>query len=83
MEASGIPHRPGWSYRHQWWVNPKAPRSFAAMGAYGQRLYVFPDHQMVVVMFGSHPQPIAALIDPSHGRAFAALIDLLGSAPAR
>ena len=83
FEASGIPHRPGWSYRHQWWVNPKAPRSFAAMGAYGQRLYVFPDHQMVVVMFGSHPQPIAALIDPSHGRAFAALIDLLGSAPAR
>jgi CubicO group peptidase (beta-lactamase class C family) len=50
-----MPHRAGWSYRDQWWVNPQAPRSFAAMGAYGQRLYVFPDAQMVVVMFGSHP----------------------------
>jgi hypothetical protein len=82
FEAAGMPHRPGWSYRSQWWVNPNPPRSFAAMGAYGQRLYVFPDHEMVVVMFGSHPQPIAAMIDPSHFRAFEALIKLLGSTPA-
>ncbi|MBP6105042.1 MAG: serine hydrolase [Steroidobacteraceae bacterium] len=78
FEAAGMPHRKGWSYRNQWWVNPNPPRSFAAMGAYGQRLYVFPDDEMVVVMFGSHPQPIAALIDPSHQRAFVALIDALG-----
>lgn len=77
FEASGMPHRNGWSYRSQWWVNPNPPRSFAAMGAYGQRLYVFPDDDLVVVMFGSHPQPIAALIDPTHQRAFAALIDAL------
>lgn len=83
FEASGITYRKGWSYRDQWWINPQPPRSFAAMGAYGQRLYVFPDHQTVVVMFGSHPQPIAALVDPSHARAFAAMIDLLGSTPAR
>ena len=83
FEASGITYRKGWSYRDQWWINPQKPRSFAAMGAYGQRLYVFPDHQTVVVMFGSHPQPIAALVDPSHARAFAAMIDLLGSTPAR
>lgn len=78
FEAAGMPHRPGWSYRSQWWVNGNAPRSFAAMGAYGQRLYVFPDDDMVVVIFGSHPQPIAALIDPSHQRAFKALIKALG-----
>ena len=78
FEAAGMPHRKGWSYRNQWWVNPNPPRSFAAMGAYGQRLYVFPDADMVVVMFGSHPQPIAAMIDPSHQRAFVALIDALG-----
>lgn len=72
--ASGIAHRAGWSYRNQWWVYPGQPRRFAAMGAYGQRLYVFPDHELVVVILGSHPQPISALIDPSHDRAFAALI---------
>ena len=78
FEAAGMPHRPGWSYRSQWWVNPNPPRSFAAMGAFGQRLYVFPDADMVVVIFGSHPEPIAALIDPSHQRAFEALIKALG-----
>ena len=57
FEAAGMPERPGWSYRAQWWVNPQPPRSFAAMGAFGQRLYVFPDHDTVIVMFGSHPKP--------------------------
>lgn len=33
------------------------------MGAYGQRLYVFPDDELVVVLLSSHPQPIAALVD--------------------
>ena len=49
------------------------------MGAYGQRLYVFPDDDVVVVLFGSHPEPIAALIDPPHRRAFVALIAALGT----
>ena len=74
FEAAKMPHRPGWSYRAQWWVNPQPPRSFAAMGAYGQRLYVFPDHDTVVVMFGSHPQPVASLVDLPHKRAFDALL---------
>jgi CubicO group peptidase (beta-lactamase class C family) len=77
FESSGMPHRAGWSYRSQWWVNPNAPRSFAAMGAYGQRLYVYPDAEVVIVTFGSHPEPIAALIDTQHARAFKALIDTL------
>ncbi len=83
FEYAGMPHRKGGSYRAQWWIAPGPPRSFAAMGAYGQRLYVFPEAEMVVVLFGSHPQPIAALVDPPHQRAFAALAALLASAPAR
>lgn len=79
FEAAGMKHRPGWSYRSQWWVNPQSPRSFAAMGAFGQRLYVFPDNELVVVIFGSHPKPDASLIDPSHQRAFAALIKRLSA----
>lgn len=80
FEAAKMPHRPGWSYRAQWWVNPQAPRSFAAMGAYGQRLYVFPDHETVVVMFGSHPRPVASLVDIPHRRAFDALLAKLQAA---
>lgn len=74
FEAAKMPDRPGWSYRAQWWVNPQPPRSFAAMGAFGQRLYVFPDHDTVIVMFGSHPQPVASLVDVPRHRAFGPLL---------
>lgn len=77
FEAAGIPYRKGWSYRNQWWVNPQAPRSYAAMGAYGQRIHVFPDNDMVVVFLSSHPLPIAAQIDPYHQAAFKALAEKL------
>jgi CubicO group peptidase (beta-lactamase class C family) len=73
FEAAGMPHRLGWSYRSQWWVNPQAPRSFAAMGAFGQRLFVLPDDNMVVVLFGSHPKPVASLIDGPQLRAIQVL----------
>jgi CubicO group peptidase (beta-lactamase class C family) len=73
FEAAVMPHRKGWSYRSQWWVNPNAPRSFDAMGAFGQRLFVLPDDVMVVVLFGSHPKPVASLIDAPQFRAIQAL----------
>jgi len=71
--------RKGWSYRSQWWVNPSTtePRSFAAMGAYGQMLMVFPDHDVVIVKLGSHPASLSAVTDPVHQRAFAALMAYL------
>ncbi len=77
FEGSGFTQRKGWSYRSQWWVNPNAPRSFAAIGAFGQRLYVFPDNDLVVVTMASHPDPVASLIDIPQKRAFAALIEFL------
>lgn len=85
FEAGGVSTgtRKGWSYRSQWWVNPNAPRSFAAMGAFGQRLYVFPDAELVVALFSSHPSTVAAQIDPAQHRAFAALIAQLQAAPAK
>ena len=73
FEAAGMPLRKGWSYRSQWWVNPNAPRSFAAMGAFGQRLFVLPDDDMVVVLLSSHPKPIASLIDVPQFRAIQVL----------
>ena len=80
FEAGGFVERKGWSYRSQWWVNGQTPRSFGATGAFGQRLYVFPDADVVIVLFGSHPLPVSALVDPLHRDAFAALIAHLGPA---
>ena len=76
FEIGGPKTRKGWSYRSQWWVNPSttAPRSFAAMGAYGQMLMIFPDHDVVIVKLGSHPASLSAVTDPVHQRAFATLI---------
>lgn len=80
FKAAGMEKfRPGWSYRDQWWVNPESPRSFAAMGAYGQRLYVFPDDELVAVLLSSHPQPIAALVDAPQLHALKRLTELLRS----
>lgn len=75
--VDGRSTREGWSYRSQWWINPQAPRSFAAIGAFGQSLYVYPDHELVIVKLGSHPSPLAALVDPIHHRAHAVLIEEL------
>jgi CubicO group peptidase (beta-lactamase class C family) len=79
--AAMNPARSGWSYRAQWWHNPQTPRSFGAYGAFGQRLVVLPDDDLVVVLFGSHPNPMAGAVDPLHLRAFAALAHHLKDRP--
>lgn len=80
FEAAGMAHRKGWSYKHQWWINPASPRFFAAMGAFGQRIFVFPEADVVAVMFSSHPHPSSAIIDPLHLRGLRAVIDHLQTA---
>ncbi|MBL0123047.1 MAG: serine hydrolase [Betaproteobacteria bacterium] len=77
FEGGGFKTRKGWSYRSQWWVNPNFPRSFGAHGAFGQLLYVFPEHDLVIAKFGSHPNPLSSVTDPVHFQAFAALIQHL------
>lgn len=60
------PARRGWSYRSQWWVRGAPQRLLCATGAFGQRLFVLPDDDLVVALFSSHPSPLAAAIDPLH-----------------
>jgi hypothetical protein len=67
------PAREGWSYRAQWWNRPQAPRSYGAYGAFGQRLVVLPDDDLVIVVFGSHPDPMAGVADPLMQSAFSVL----------
>lgn len=73
------PARQGWSYRGQWWMRQAAPRLMCATGAFGQRLFVFPDDDVVVVLLSSHPNPLSAAIDPLHFTALDALIRHLRS----
>jgi hypothetical protein len=44
-------------------------------------LYVFPEAETVVVKLSSHPNPISAVTDRVHQRAFAALINHLQTKP--
>jgi len=39
-------------YGYLWWIDPKAPGRFFAMGNLGQFIYVAPDRDAVIVRFG-------------------------------
>ena len=40
-------------YGYLWWIDPKAPGRFFAMGNFGQVIYVAPDRDAVLVRFGA------------------------------
>jgi CubicO group peptidase (beta-lactamase class C family) len=44
----GLPTGEGMDYAYQWWVDP-ALDLYAAQGLHGQKIYVIPDLEMVVV----------------------------------
>ena len=46
--AKHIDAAPGWSYGYLWWVDTQVPL-FAALGRYGQAIYIIPSHDLVVV----------------------------------
>jgi CubicO group peptidase (beta-lactamase class C family) len=46
---------PGYSYRNMWWVGHNAHQTFEARGIHGQRIYIDPVAEMVIVKFSSHP----------------------------
>lgn len=62
-KCSGMP-QPGYSYRSMWWVTHNELGAFEGRGIHGQRLYVAPKAEMVVVRFASHPHPDANVIEP-------------------
>lgn len=71
----------GWSYRSMWWVTDKEGGAFMARGVHGQRIYVDPDAEMVIVRFASHPVAANAANDPVTLPAFEALARYLKSLP--
>ena len=72
---------PGWSYRNMWWVTHNPHGAFMARGVHGQRIYVDPKAEMVIVRYASHPVASNSANDPVTIPAFEALGRLLVSQP--
>lgn len=75
--AAAPPTRRGWSYRSFWWLAHDAQDSFGAFGVFGQRLFVRPGSDTVIVRFGSHPAAANTPTDALHWAAFDALTERL------
>ena len=71
----------GWSYRDMWWVTHNDHGAYMARGVYGQRIYVDPKAEMVIVRFASTPTAANAANDPTTTPAFEALGKLLLAKP--
>lgn len=71
----------GWSYRSMWWVTDKPGGAFMARGVHGQRIYVDPAAQLVIVRFASHPVASNSANDPVTLPAFDALARHLSGQP--
>lgn len=71
----------GWSYRSMWWVTNKPGGAFMARGVHGQRIYVDPAAEMVIVRYASHPVASNSANDPVTLPAFDALAKHLSRLP--
>jgi CubicO group peptidase (beta-lactamase class C family) len=71
----------GWSYRSMWWVTDKEGGAFMARGVHGQRIYVDPKAEMVIVRYASHPIASNSANDPITLPAFDALARFLLKQP--
>lgn len=63
----------GYSYRNMWWVSHNDHGVVDGRGIYGQRLYIDPMAEMVVVKFSSHPVAASVETLPLTDSAFQAL----------
>lgn len=68
---------PGYSYRDMWWVGHNSHQTFEARGIHGQRIYIDPVAEMVIVKFSSHPIAANGASDPVTYRAFQAISNFL------
>ncbi|WP_338525282.1 serine hydrolase [Pseudomonas batumici] len=63
----------GWSYRDMWWVTHNDHGAYMARGVHGQRIYIDPKAEMVIVRYASHPVASNSANDPVTLPAFEAL----------
>ena len=65
------------SYRSFWWIGHEPYASIAALGVFGQRLYIEPEAELVLIRCGSHPVASNLFTDAIHRNAIATLRDHL------
>ena len=74
---AGIALLQGYSYRNMWWIAHNGHQTFEARGIHGQRIYIDPVAEMVIVKFSSHPIAGNGASDAVTYRAFAAMANYL------
>lgn len=74
-----IAARDTWSYRSQFWISNDANGTYNMFGVAGQRVYIDPVNQIVIVRFGSHPVLSNLATAAIHDAAFAALTQRLAA----
>ncbi|MFZ6678041.1 serine hydrolase domain-containing protein [Undibacterium sp. Tian12W] len=74
---AGYATLPGYSYRNMWWVGHNSHQTFEARGIHGQRIFIDPLAEMVIVKFSSHPIAANGATDPVTYRAFQAVANHL------
>ena len=67
----------GYSYKDMWWVAHNAHQTYEARGIHGQRIYIDPVAEMVIVKFSSHPIAANGASDAVTYRAFSAVANYL------
>ena len=78
---AGYDQLKGGSYRNMWWVTHIADGAYMARGVYGQRIYIDPKAEMVIVRFASNPIASNSANDPVTIPAFEALAKQLIAHP--
>ena len=74
---AGYPLLSGYSYKDMWWVSHNAHQTYEARGIHGQRIYIDPVAEMVIVKFSSHPVAANGASDAITYRAFSAVANHL------
>jgi CubicO group peptidase (beta-lactamase class C family) len=78
---AGYTMLPGWSYRNMWWVTHNPHGAYMARGVHGQRIFIDPEAEVVIVRYASHPVASNAANDATTLPAFEALAQHLLSNP--
>ena len=70
------PSRPGGSYHNQWWINHDAYDSYNCAGHYGQRVWIAPKGEAVIVQLSTDLGEASAQ-EPLRQRTYRAIVEAL------
>lgn len=77
LSTAPSPAHPYHSYRSFWWIRQGEPPGFNALGVFGQRLHIEPEHDLAFIKLGASPVASNLADEPLHRRAFDSVRNLL------